>query len=385
MPTALSLNFEAIPYKQVSAPWAKITDKIISHSVIDFHPMKQTSAPWAKITELILSHPIIEASAYKQASVPWGELIEITGLRDPVDSEPDPDSTPYIEKVYSAPIPDNGAVDVDPNGGLFIPCGDRVATIEDQTTSLVDNFITPLPSPAEPVGLDPSKTIVRIRYDSGPWVIIHENGSGQNGWSSSAVSNNFSGNERDLIAGYDYSLSGTMLPGALVEVEVTLVDYGGKEYFETYSFTTTDQGTAGISNIFVVRESLIRVDFDSELAVTSALLDPVNYSITPLRPVGSVYVLDVLPLDTKVTNYIFLSVRGLKLDQFYSINIPADTLKDRSGRTIGSIQHVWKMRRTKVDTTIASLPKMYDTKSRSTIVGILEAIMISDEKIGGDY
>jgi len=342
---------------------------------------------WVDVFENTIDHVQIQNVPFLLEHATWVEVMDSTAPA--IEDEPDPSSFPYIERTYSAPIPDNGNIGVNPRGGLFIPCADRIATIED-TQSPIANILDPAfpVHTQEPIGLNPIYTKIRIRYNAGSWITIFENGSGQNGWSGVVSINDYAGYERDLDhgnAGFDYALSGTMVADADVDVEVTMVDYGDKETVERYSFHTSNLSAIQVDRIFIVQELLIRVDFTGELAIIPELLDPTNYSITPTRPIGDVTITGVLPPDGTTTDKIFLQVLGLKLDQYYSLDIPGGVLRDREGRSLDTIQFTWRMRRTKMDVTVAGLPKLYDTRERTTVTGILEAIMISDEEIGGDY
>lgn len=144
-------------------------------------------------------------------------------------------------------------------------------------------------------------------------------------------------------------------------------------------------GTARIVDVFVVSKDLIKLEFSQSLAVEAKYYDLQNYAITALGGAPAVVVLGVLdPAASKVPS-VFVQVQGLIEGGVYQFHIPNQSLYSANGMYVPEHIVTWTMRRTKVDSTRNSLARFYDTKSRGLIRGLIEAIMISDEKIGGDF
>jgi hypothetical protein len=143
--------------------------------------------------------------------------------------------------------------------------------------------------------------------------------------------------------------------------------------------------TVGIDRVFVVSTDVIKVIFNSTVAVTSSLIDISNYSITSLTGGATVDVEGVLPFSdtTKTTTSVFLRISRPSFDQSYQLTTVASALFTPDGNDVFSMTANWVHVPTKVDSVVNSLAEMYNARSRSNIRSIVEAISISDEEIGG--
>jgi hypothetical protein len=144
----------------------------------------------------------------------------------------------------------------------------------------------------------------------------------------------------------------------------------------------TDEDSGGI---FIVARDIIMLKFSGNLSVNRSLKNPTNYVISDLSTGSTPATLEVLPILESATNTILLRISQLTYGHRYQITIPDQRLYDTTGALLDEQQANWVMRRTKVDAAVDSLAKFYATNSRSTIRSMLEAIMMSDEKIGGDF
>jgi hypothetical protein len=152
----------------------------------------------------------------------------------------------------------------------------------------------------------------------------------------------------------------------------------------TYSFRIEGYSLIKISSIFVVAENLIELQFSDSLVVLDDYLNPNTYSILD-DALKAVQVSSVLDPGTTMSTSVFLVTKGLSSSKSYQLNIGVGILFDRNGKSLDAQHVAWTMHRTKVDSTVNSLAKFYNTRSRGVIRGLIEAIMISDEKIGGSF
>ena len=170
--------------------------------------------------------------------------------------------------------------------------------------------------------------------------------------------------------------------------------YGGGQYGEPeppYGECLTSPAppppptpTGITADIVVVAEDIIKLTFSEELAVEQFLLSKYSYSIDSLGDAYPVVVKQVLVPEGPTTLNLFLQVSKLAPGGTYKITVSA-TLYQKSGIPVAPYAKVWNHHRTKVDAVIAGLADLFDTRERSNLRGLLEAIMISDELIGGDY
>jgi len=143
--------------------------------------------------------------------------------------------------------------------------------------------------------------------------------------------------------------------------------------------------SVGVETIVVVAKNVILVNFSGNIVSNSDLFNPDNYSVSSLLGGNNGIVKYVYPTYSRKTTSIFLQVEQLVKGGQYRFTTRGGELRDENGFYIlwGSVN--WTMHRTKVDMVISTLANMYGTNVGSNIRSIIEAIMISDEKLGGDY
>jgi len=148
----------------------------------------------------------------------------------------------------------------------------------------------------------------------------------------------------------------------------------------------TPPSIAKISDIFVIAHDVVLVLFSSVIAKDDAYRAVASYQVTNLSNSDEAVILDVLPTyDDSASDLLFLRMANLVNNNQYEITIIDRILSDVSGYKVPEISIKWTMHRTKVDSALAAIPDLYQKRIGSNIRALIEAIMISDEKIGGDY
>jgi hypothetical protein len=308
-----------------------------------------------------------------------------------VDNEP-PDSQPFINGLDPVLVGSDWQLDtlrcakfndvvglpaLDPAPGgvaragdtLFIPCGDRIPEFGDVR---MEGGYT-LPGPGYP-GLDNNRTIIIIDDR-----VAYMNGAAQNGYTVLSTPN--------LINGFDYEISGG--PGGKLPVGlgVTINVYleGVESWQDSYDIDVEDPLILEIDQLFVVAKNVIKLTFNTSLAVTRSLLDPTTYSISSMgsTPVSTK---SVLPIEDSTTTVVFLELAPTAaFGASYQLSIAEGAVFDSAGEIFQALAVSWVHHRTKTDSVVASLAGMYNTNLESNLRTILQAITISDEEIGGDF
>jgi hypothetical protein len=143
--------------------------------------------------------------------------------------------------------------------------------------------------------------------------------------------------------------------------------------------------TVKVEQVFVVAEDSIRLIFTSSVAVYGSYYDPTIYTIVDLDGTEQPEVVSVYPVIDKTPIHVTLETRGLRSGKRYSIAIANSSVFDGNGDALTDILEKFLMRRTKVDSGLQGAARRFDKKLGSNIRGTLEAIMINDELIGGDF
>jgi len=387
-------TFIGTEQKYPSVPlWA-----VINPNVADVHTVrteqKYPSVPlWAVINPDVADAHTVRTEQ-RNAQVPLWAVInpDVADVRT-METEP-PDSQPFIDSLtpvtvgsdwrlavmMAAKLDDNVPLPalvpapsdtVIETSTIFIPCGDRIPEIGDALiwTDEDPGYVLPSGVP----GLLDDRTIILVNG-----VLAYMNGSPQNGWSVAFVVNK--------INGFNYTLTG---PGGLIPqgtVTVSVYLEGVESFQDSYQFTSTPRPAGGIDSIFVVAKDLIKINFIGTVAVVKSLFDPTIYDLSGLGGSTDINAVEVLPLGdgVRTTTYIFLRITQPDFGGDYQISVAEGALFNSSGDGLAATTVTWTHYRTKVDTVLKSFPKMYSKGPRSILRSILEAIMISDEEIGGD-
>jgi hypothetical protein len=174
-----------------------------------------------------------------------------------------------------------------------------------------------------------------------------------------------------------------------------VVEYNGDLDWPSPPNPTPVDQTYTISTVTVVSRDLIKLNFNSDVAVSSSLLDPDSYVVS-----GGVAVAAILPIEDDITTSVLLRLTPkAALGVSYEITIPSvgyiteylpdDVLPSETIYTpdqvpIATMMSEWTHHRTKTDSMISNLSQMYSTAVGSNLFQVLAGLGISDEEIGGD-
>lgn len=109
-----------------------------------------------------------------------------------------------------------------------------------------------------------------------------------------------------------------------------------------------------------------------------------SYLVTCLSGGTNGVVHAVRPSVSRTSEFLILEVKGLTHGQRYKFQLLADRRYDVVGDPLDALETTWTMHRTKIDTVLNSLPACYNTSTGAVLRALLEAIVVNDEKIGGD-
>ena len=137
--------------------------------------------------------------------------------------------------------------------------------------------------------------------------------------------------------------------------------------------------------IFIVAYDTIRLDFTEVILSVGEAQQPANYLVESLGSNPTPLIEYIRTSYSRGTSYIFVKLLGLEYGGTYRFSITSNTIFDLDGADIPAISKTWTMHRSKADSVIKGMIKMYDTNIGSTLRGLVEAICISDETIGGDF
>jgi len=143
--------------------------------------------------------------------------------------------------------------------------------------------------------------------------------------------------------------------------------------------------------LFVIANNAIKLIFTGNVVTSGGYNLPTGYNIIDLDGIENPIVKSVYPTEEKIIDHVILEVQGLREKGHYTLILDNDKIYDsdgdplNEGDPLNNIVVNWYMRKTKVDSALLGAARRFDKKIGSNIRGILEAVMISDEEIGGDY
>jgi hypothetical protein len=154
----------------------------------------------------------------------------------------------------------------------------------------------------------------------------------------------------------------------------------------TYNFTTLKVVVdTEISDIFVVAKNVIMVTFSDNVVANSDLFYVGNYNLVNVSGGAPPVILSVLPTYSRVTNKVFFKLFNLVSGNLYRFEVLNEKIRTSAGHFLPASSFEWWMRHTKVDMGLSTIPSTFNKESGSTVRSLIEAIMMSDEKIGGDF
>jgi len=154
----------------------------------------------------------------------------------------------------------------------------------------------------------------------------------------------------------------------------------------TYSFTIeTLVSDIIITDVFVISKESIMVTFSGSIVDNRFLKNVNNYVIVDLSG-GSNPVITGIVTYSKVTNKVIFEVDQLVYGHRYQFKLLEGTVYDTDGNDLVESKSSWLMRFTKTDNSIYKVGRKGMNGERGSILrAIMEALMISDERIGGDF
>lgn len=143
------------------------------------------------------------------------------------------------------------------------------------------------------------------------------------------------------------------------------------------------------SRIEFIREDLVKVTLDYEVLLNEAYFDVSNYTIALAGGDGSsaIVVRAILkPSDdsVKTSDTIYIRTGPLQRGVEYELYI-AGLTSSSTGTVVDNLTVPRTYRRTKVDSILSSCPSHFDKRPGSILGGLMTAIGISDNKIGGTF
>ncbi len=135
-----------------------------------------------------------------------------------------------------------------------------------------------------------------------------------------------------------------------------------------------------VSSVEYLAADLIKVTFSESVVVNNAYKLVGNY--TAVNDAGSWPVQQVIvPYNTDVLDYVLLQISPQEVEVTYTITVA--NLTGRSGSSLEGTSASWTYHRTKIDSLLASMPTMYDKRPTANIRGLLTAIALGDNGVGG--
>ena len=154
--------------------------------------------------------------------------------------------------------------------------------------------------------------------------------------------------------------------------------YGGF----VYGSGTVYGSSLSVNQIDVVGKNLLTVFFTVEVVVNSTYLDTATYSIVRQTAGDDITVRSVLlpENDIKVINHVQLEVSQHSVGTRYELTATDMTT---TGGAVTSTSGEFLSTRTKTDVMMASVPRHFNANTASTVRGVIEAIGVMDDLIGG--
>lgn len=139
------------------------------------------------------------------------------------------------------------------------------------------------------------------------------------------------------------------------------------------------------SPLLVIAQDVVLFRFSGELAVDSPYLSTSSYKIEGIGHSDDCWVASVLPVLGRTSTDLYIKLGGIMYGNTYKFTVLDQQVHDNYGGILNECSITWTHHRTKVDSVIAGLPGGLDLRERSNVRGLVEAMMISDEIIGGDF
>lgn len=148
---------------------------------------------------------------------------------------------------------------------------------------------------------------------------------------------------------------------------------------------TSARSSVEIDSIFIVARNVLLINLTDKIASNKDLMKLTNFEVTNLSGGNDGIVRKVLPTYGSLISMFFVNVEELVYGKHYRFTIKDQSIFDQNGMALGELTTIFLMHKTKVDLVIDNIAGMYNKKLGSTVHAMIEAMMMSDEKIGGDF
>lgn len=139
-----------------------------------------------------------------------------------------------------------------------------------------------------------------------------------------------------------------------------------------------------INTATIISKDLVKINFAVDVLTVPSVYVVANYTVSGVG-VSNPEVFEVVTPSSREVSYILVGLRGSEIGGVYQLTVASGTLFTASGDRLPEQSIDFTLHRTKLDLVLTSVPRFYSTKSGSIFRSILEAVMISDEEIGGDF
>lgn len=242
---AFLIDIALVPFRQSTQRWGDVTTRVLDtqpHPLLA--PFRQSTQRWGDVTPRAIPEAAILSGTipFGQQTQRWGDVSPAGQLVGAIADYYDPSTEPFVVVSDLDPAPG----DLVPlSHQVFLPCGDRIATDEDNQIGLVDLLLEGAQVP-ELQGLDPDLTIITAQVTTGgvpgPVVTILAGGVVTPGWTVAVGLNDQAGPDRGIYGvGRNYLITppgGVWEASSTVTIGVELGDYGRHIQSYSYSFDT---------------------------------------------------------------------------------------------------------------------------------------------------
>ena len=162
-------------------------------------------------------------------------------------------------------------------------------------------------------------------------------------------------------------------------------NYGAGGFGSGIGAVTPPGSPGALISVDVITKTQILLTFERVYVINDDLLNPDNYSIITSGPVNTnINVVSVeAGNDRAATNSVLLTTQTMVSGVTYTIT--AQNLEDVGGILVNTNSSVsWEFRVTKMQNALTKLPSHFNTLPGSTLRGIMTAIALVDDRIGGN-
>lgn len=139
-----------------------------------------------------------------------------------------------------------------------------------------------------------------------------------------------------------------------------------------------------LRRLMVVDSEIINLVFSEDIIMTDLAKSPSIYSISIVDGDYDVDVVEVLT-STPTASTISLRITPPQIHKRYSLTITYGALLSTDLREAYVNNVTWLHPTTKVDLAVSKVPSMFTTTHGSNLRALFQAIMISDNDIGGEF